>query len=314
MNQQAGPRRGRLIAAVVALAAALVSFGGTNAIAATGTSSSDAPSADRLLVLLNDARAANDLGPLASTSDLQGAALRHSQEMADEQRMFHTPDLDTVITNWRIVAENVAYAASADRVHELFMGSPTHRQNILDAQVTEVGIGVVDDGSTLWVTQIFRLPRAASSPPPATPDPAPASPPAPAPPAPGPPPAVPQRAAPPRPAPAALAAKPAPAPAPAPHPAPAPPPAVVPAPAPAPAPAAATTRPLSHLRWLLGRPVEASPQVELPARRVSFLAPPRPVASPGSSRVRLALAAAAIDIALAVACVVTRRRLLPPQR
>jgi hypothetical protein len=45
------------------------------------------------------------------------------------------------------------------------MNSSGHRANILDDRVTEVGVGVVVKGSTIWVTHVFRLPstvRAAS--------------------------------------------------------------------------------------------------------------------------------------------------------
>ena len=59
-------------------------------------------------------------------------------------------------TGWFRVAENVGCGQSADSLHQSFMDSPGHRDNIMDPDFTDVGIGVrfADDGA-MWVTQNF---------------------------------------------------------------------------------------------------------------------------------------------------------------
>jgi hypothetical protein len=44
---------------------------------------------------------------------------------------------------------------SAAQVHDAFMNSPHHRDNILDAAFNQVGMGVIVSGGTLYVTEDF---------------------------------------------------------------------------------------------------------------------------------------------------------------
>ncbi|MBC7792243.1 MAG: CAP domain-containing protein [Clostridia bacterium] len=60
-----------------------------------------------------------------------------------------------------LLLENVAFAHSAEEAHAGLMNSPGHRANILNAEVTHVGIGIVTAESTgdgspeLYVTEVF---------------------------------------------------------------------------------------------------------------------------------------------------------------
>lgn len=60
------------------------------------------------------------------------------------------------------LTENLALAADAATAHDGLMRSPGHRENILDAAVTELGVGaifaVVDGARSLIVTQMFAAP------------------------------------------------------------------------------------------------------------------------------------------------------------
>ena len=156
---------------------------------------------------VNQARGSAGVPSLRVTQDLVDIARRHSAEMAANGRIYHNPNLESEVQNWRVVAENVGYGTSPEYVHKLFMDSDPHRRNILDSRVTDIGVGVVWSGDTLYVTEIFRQPMNSSQstpppPPPSNPPPAPA----PAPPAPTRAPApvrTPASAPPPAPAPAA---------------------------------------------------------------------------------------------------------------
>lgn len=108
-------------------------------------------------------RTERGLGSLTPAVDLQTVARRHAQRMADRGEPYHNPDLGSEVQGWDIVAENVGVGNDVDAIHTAFMGSPTHRDNILNGQVTELGVGVVasSDGR-IWVVEIFRRPMAPS--------------------------------------------------------------------------------------------------------------------------------------------------------
>jgi hypothetical protein len=165
------------------------------------------------------ARSSAGVGSLHVTADLVDIARRHSAEMAANGRIYHNPNLESEVSNWHVVAENVGWGTSAEYVHKLFMDSDGHRRNILDGRVTDVGIGVVWSGDKLYVTEIFRMPETAaqsSAPPPPPPSSSPPPAPAPAPPPPVAPAPAPRPVAPPAREPAAGPAAPAPAATPAP--------------------------------------------------------------------------------------------------
>ena len=56
---------------------------------------------------------------------------------------------------WRSVGENVGVGYSVSSLHSAFMGSSGHRANILKPSYNRVGVGVVMDGTKIWVTVRF---------------------------------------------------------------------------------------------------------------------------------------------------------------
>ena len=124
---------------------------------------------------IGDERAAAGLAGYAVAADLVEVARRHAEEMRRQQRLHHNPSLGEDVQGWQAVGENVGVGPTVEAIHQKFMESPSHRDNILSGRFTEVGVGVVVDGDDLWVVQVFRLPQSSSGPPP---EPAPAAPPA----------------------------------------------------------------------------------------------------------------------------------------
>ena len=114
---------------------------------------------------MNDPRA----GTVATASDLVDVATRHANRMASSGNLHHNPNLGSEVSGWERVTENVGRGPDARQVHEAFMASSTHAANIVDAGVTQVGVGVVWADGTLWVTQVFRRPTRAAAPPPPPP-------------------------------------------------------------------------------------------------------------------------------------------------
>ena len=100
---------------------------------------------------------------LRVASDLTAIARTHAVRMADQKRLHHNPNLAQDVKNWQRVAENVGVGPSVTAIHDALMASDGHRQNILNAQVTEIGVGVERRDGRLWVTQVFRQPTSTSS-------------------------------------------------------------------------------------------------------------------------------------------------------
>lgn len=124
-----------------------------------------------LLKLLNIDRAAARLPPLSADAALANIARAHSADMHDHDFFGHvSPSTGSAADRVRragleaeLVLENLARACSPGEVEWWLMKSPGHRSNILNADVTHVGIGIVmeDRGGgarDLWVTQLFSKP------------------------------------------------------------------------------------------------------------------------------------------------------------
>jgi uncharacterized protein YkwD len=156
----AGRRRLGLAVAVLAVLTvlatvvtpALVQPGGL--FRAEPAEASDA--AATLVAKLNAARAGQGLAPLSTASDLTAVAAERAQIMARSGSLSHTPDLGSRVCCWSWLAENAAYAGSADGIHSALMGSAPHRANILYADADDVGVAVVNANGTLWAAQVFR--------------------------------------------------------------------------------------------------------------------------------------------------------------
>ncbi len=126
----------------------------------------DPGAADDFVRWINQERAAVGAPPLTVHPDLVDGAVYQAWQIANAGTLFHNSDLGAVATGWTAIGENVAYAGSAWRAHELLMNSPGHRANILRSGYTHVGVGVVNSGGTYWVAQVFAtLPGATFRPP-----------------------------------------------------------------------------------------------------------------------------------------------------
>lgn len=102
---------------------------------------------------INAARSSN----LSTRSDLVSIARRHSQRMADSNEIYHNKNLaNEAPDDWQSLGENVGMGPSCASIHDAFMNSSSHRQNILDPDFNFVGVGVViaSDG-TIFVTEVF---------------------------------------------------------------------------------------------------------------------------------------------------------------
>lgn len=124
----------------------------------------DRDAEQQLLDLANQARQQAGVALLQEDAGLTQAALAHTQAMANEQQLSHQfsgepslADRLAINTNLHLdrAGENVAFAATVDRVQAVLMASLPHRENLLNAGYNLAGIGVMRIGDTLYVTEDF---------------------------------------------------------------------------------------------------------------------------------------------------------------
>jgi uncharacterized protein YkwD len=120
-------------------------------------------SVDDLFAALNRARRDAQLEPLDLDRELTELALAHSRDMLERSYFGHLSptgeDLRARLQTARLgtsrAAENLVRASSFANAHAQLMESPSHRANLLDPEVTHVGIGAVEREGELLITQIF---------------------------------------------------------------------------------------------------------------------------------------------------------------
>jgi uncharacterized protein YkwD len=107
---------------------------------------------------MNAERVLGGIGKLQLDPELSRAARKHTQEMWTKDELHHTPSdkLRTRITNWTVIGENVGVGGTVSSLHDAFMNSPAHKDNILYTAYRHVGIGVAKKNGRMWVTVIFE--------------------------------------------------------------------------------------------------------------------------------------------------------------
>jgi hypothetical protein len=116
-----------------------------------------------LLAAANQERAARNLPLLHRDPQLARAAAQHAQAMAAHQSISHQfpgePELArrgaVMGVAFSLISENVAEAPSAVQIHDMWMNSEHHRDNLLDPAVDAVGIRVIARDRELYAVEDF---------------------------------------------------------------------------------------------------------------------------------------------------------------
>jgi uncharacterized protein YkwD len=116
-----------------------------------------------VLALVNEARADAGCGALTADPALAAVARAHSADMRDRDYFSHTSpeglspfDRAEQAGVGYSQAENIAFGQSdAAAVMEAWLESPGHRENILDCDLTRLGVGVAEGPGGPWWTQLF---------------------------------------------------------------------------------------------------------------------------------------------------------------
>lgn len=131
------------------------------AVVLAGTLPAVADSVDdeqRFLELINAERRAAGAGPLTVEPALVTGARRHAERMAAAEDIFHNQNLGDITDGWQLLGENVGRGGNIETLHQAFMDSPGHRDNLLNPVYDLVGIGVVWSKGIPYVVEVFMDP------------------------------------------------------------------------------------------------------------------------------------------------------------
>jgi hypothetical protein len=125
-----------------------------------------------LVKMTNEERQIVGAPTLTVNSELSRAAELKARDMVQNNYFAHTSPqgkspwywFDLVGYNYEYAGENLAVGyLDAKEVHRAWIGSSTHRENIVNSRYREVGIAVVESNdmgrSTFYVVQMFGTPR-----------------------------------------------------------------------------------------------------------------------------------------------------------
>jgi uncharacterized protein YkwD len=138
----------------------------------------DAPTADALgafaLSLANDSRQEAGLSPMREARTLMQAAQSHADDMAKRRYLAHVSPtgetafdryLDAGGNRWDAIAENIGLCGNCGsdldyddirKIHQGWMSSASHRDNILSPALTQFGFGIAqDDAGKAYAVEMF---------------------------------------------------------------------------------------------------------------------------------------------------------------
>ena len=113
--------------------------------------------AAEVVVATNEARAAEGLDELEVADCAAQAAAERARALVGVAELTHAP-LDGAMRDCGVeqAAENLSRAsAPAQDVVEAWLGSPGHRNNLLDPSLLQIGVACVPDEDALLCSQVF---------------------------------------------------------------------------------------------------------------------------------------------------------------
>ena len=122
---------------------------------------------------INQVRAGAGAAALSVDGRLAAEARGWAATMASTG-LHHNPNMAAdAPPGWTVLGENVGTGGSVAAIEDAFVNSPHHYENMVDGRFNAVGVGVVSDGTALWVAEEFMAgggvpaPATSAAPPPA---------------------------------------------------------------------------------------------------------------------------------------------------
>jgi hypothetical protein len=134
--------------------------------------SAQTPDEKQVMDLANRARAEAGAQPLGWDSALAAAAHAHAQRMAQEGPISHRyggeADLPeraaTAGAHFSLIEENIAIGSTPEQIHEGWMRSPGHHDNLLNPKIDRIGVALVSARGVLYAVADYALGVASLSP------------------------------------------------------------------------------------------------------------------------------------------------------
>lgn len=155
----------KFISAAAAVLVSGLSLMGTSFFTADAAQADTISDEAQFVKRINEARVAGGLKVLTVHVALVDAGRGWATKMrdtsvaanVDDCLISHNPNLRTAVNApWRKLGENVGCGdTDVDTLHEAFMNSPKHKENIMDPTFDSIGIGIVMAGDTMFVTEQF---------------------------------------------------------------------------------------------------------------------------------------------------------------
>ena len=127
-----------------------------------------AAASEQMVSQVNRVRAEHGLAPLEVAATLEALAFERSADMAARRCFSHTmPEgVDVFVLmeqrgiQYQAAAENLAWNTYGEDqatavALQSFLDSPLHRDNLLNPEFTQIGVGVARDGARSYFTLIF---------------------------------------------------------------------------------------------------------------------------------------------------------------
>lgn len=127
----------------------------------------------QLVALANQARAQAGVPPLKWDPALAQAALRHTRRMVSEGGAIqHDYPGELALSeraglsgaHFNLIEENIAVGPTSPEIHDAWMHSKLHRENMLNPEVDRIGIAVIAKRGVLYATADFTRGVVAYSP------------------------------------------------------------------------------------------------------------------------------------------------------
>jgi uncharacterized protein YkwD len=112
--------------------------------------------ADATVVLINGSRESSGLPALRWDNEAAAKAQAWAEHLAAQGQLEHSNLSAGFSSKWAHLAENVAFAGDVGTIHRNLLQSATHRANILSAESTAIGVGIVERDGRIWVVEVFR--------------------------------------------------------------------------------------------------------------------------------------------------------------
>lgn len=132
---------------------------------------------DTLVTLTNSDRETENISAVKVNSKLQVAAQLKANDMAEKEYFSHTSPAGVTPWYWfekagykfSYAGENLAVNFfDSNDVNNAWMGSPSHKENIMNMSFTEIGIGIArgkyKGQDAIFIVQLFGRPLAAGNP------------------------------------------------------------------------------------------------------------------------------------------------------